>query len=234
MADSLDASVGVVVVEDSAYTRAVLRAALEPAEGINLLAESTTAQEGLEAIARHCPEIAILNIGLPDMDGIELTRQVKAALPETRVLILTGSDREETVLAAFGAGADAYCCKDVSADKLLDALQQMQEGNAWIDPAIAHIVLDGLRESGATEPDKIEIAAADAELAEMLETWPLTERELEVLEKIVDGRSNADIGEILGIGLGTVKTHVRNILNKLCANDRTQAAVRALRAGLVK
>ena len=233
MSDECLELIRVVVVEDSDPTRAVLRSLMGRAAGVELVAEATTGAEGLAAIVAQKPDIAVLNIGLPDTDGIELTRRVKDALPQTRVLILTGSDREDVVLAAIGAGADGYCRKDGLGERLLDALGQMQEGNSWIDPQIAHVVLDRLRADGLGEPDRVAIAA-DAELTDLLEVFPLTERELEVLEKIVEGLSNADICEVLGIGLGTVKTHVRNILHKLCASDRTQAAVLALRSGLVK
>ena len=232
--DGITAPIRVVVVEDSDAARAALRSLMERTEGVTLVAEATTGAEGLAEILDRKPDVAILNIGLPDTDGIELTRQVKAQSPETRVLILTGSDREDVVLAAIGAGADAYCRKDGLGESLVLALRQMQEGNSWIDPQIAHVVLERLRSEGMGEPDRVAIAAADSEYADILESFPLTERELEVLEKIVDGYSNAEIGEELEIGMGTVKTHVRNILHKLCASDRTQAAVRALRAGLVK
>jgi DNA-binding NarL/FixJ family response regulator len=223
----------VVLIEDSDLTRCTIRAALEQQDYICILAEATTAEAGLAAITDFSPDIAILNVGLPDLDGIELTRRIKEMAP-TRVLILSGRDREETVLAAFAAGADAYCLKEVSADNLLLALQKLQEGNSWIDPAIAHIVLQQIRTGNPAAPESVTIAAAKMEYAEILEISPLTERELEVLAKIVEGYSNAQIAADLQIGLGTVKTHVRNILDKLCASDRTQAAVRALRSGLVK
>ncbi|NER29302.1 MAG: response regulator transcription factor, partial [Symploca sp. SIO1C4] len=185
----------------------------------------------------------IVDIGLPDMDGIELTRQFKESSAtesgvQTKILVLTLQDNEEAVMAAFGAGADSYCMKNISFDSLLEALQVTSEGNAWIDPAIARIVLNQAKsaETGATAAavrETVTINAAEPEYSQLLEAYPLTERELEVLQLIVDGCSNAVIAEKLYITVGTVKTHVRNILNKLCADDRTQAAVRALRSGLV-
>ena len=189
--------------------------------------------------------MAIVDIGLPDIDGIELTRrfrQAQAAMEEetvTKVLILTLQDNEDVVLAAFAAGADSYCMKDVSLDQLVEALRVTQEGNSWIDPAIARVVLRQARDtqpedSAAVELKTVSISAAEPEYNQIIEAYPLTERELEVLQLIVDGCSNAAIAEKLYITVGTVKTHVRNILNKLCADDRTQVAVRALRAGLVQ
>jgi DNA-binding NarL/FixJ family response regulator len=190
------------------------------------------------------PDVAIVDIGLPDIDGIELTRRFRQAQAlmeddtDTRVLILTLQDNEDVVLAAFAAGADSYCMKDVSLDQLVDALRVTNEGNSWIDPAIARVVLRKNRLSqpsnGAVEDNHlVAITAAEPEYNQIIEAYPLTERELEVLQLIVDGCSNAVIAEKLFITVGTVKTHVRNILNKLCADDRTQAAVRALRSGLV-
>ena len=130
--------------------------------------------------------------------------------------------------------------KDVNVDRLLEALRVTNEGNSWIDPAIARVVLQQTRQPSSqtvssipSEIHTVAINAADDEYSQMIEAYPLTERELEVLELIVAGCSNAAIAEKLYITVGTVKTHVRNILNKLCADDRTQAAVRALRSGLV-
>ena len=222
-----------ILVEDHESVRALVRTVLHQLSGIELVAEFVTGTASLNHIEALQPDVAIVNIGLPDMDGIELTKQAKSHCPGLQVLILTGSDREESVLEAFSAGADGYCLKDVTAENLVVALEQLRAGHAWIDPAIAHVVLDKIR-SEADGPDTVSIAAADAELSEQLEDSPLTERELEVLEKIVDGYSNAAIAKEFQIGMGTVKTHVRNLLQKLKASDRTQAAVRALRTGLVK
>ena len=140
-------------------------------------------------------------------------------------------DKEEIVLAAFGAGADSYCMKDASSENLIEAIQMTADGFSWIDPAIAGIVLRQARHPDTT----VETTAPDAtNPSQFIENSPLTERELEVLQLIVNGYSNAKIAGELFITVGTVKTHVRNILNKLSADDRTQAAVRALRSGLVR
>lgn len=206
---------------------------------MQVVGEAATGQKGLEIIRERQPDVAIVDIGLPDMDGIELTRSLKALQAESeelqavKVLILTLQDSEESVLAAFAAGADSYCMKDISFDLLLEALRVTRDGSAWIDPAIARIVLSKAGSGADAVERTISIGAADPEYEQMVEAYPLTERELEVLQLIVEGASNAQIAERLYITVGTVKTHVRNILNKLCADDRTQAAVRALRSGLV-
>jgi DNA-binding NarL/FixJ family response regulator len=204
--------------------------------------EAANGTEGLKLLEASKPDIGIVDIGLPDMDGIELTRRFKEAQAAeeqapTKILVLTLQDNEESVMAAFAAGADSYCMKNISFDNLLEALQVTKEGNAWIDPAIAKIVLKQTRlaegSAEAVVTKTVTISAAEPEYSQLIEAYPLTERELEVLQLIVEGCSNATIAEKLYITVGTVKTHVRNILNKLCADDRTQAAVRALRSGLV-
>jgi two-component system, NarL family, response regulator LiaR len=224
----------IALIEDHDLTRVGMRTALQQKPGFRVVGEASNANDGLRLLNMSKPDVAIVDIGLPDMDGIELTRRFKATqadlaeTADTKILILTLQDLEETVMAAFAAGADSYCMKDVSLDQLLEALRVTREGNAWIDPAIAKIVL-----SQAKSPQSLLRAEALTADGKPLEAYALTERELEVLQLIVDGHSNASIADKLFITVGTVKTHVRNILNKLCADDRTQAAVRALRSGLV-
>jgi DNA-binding NarL/FixJ family response regulator len=233
----------VALIEDHDLTRVGIRTALQQRQEIEVVGEAANASEGIRLLETAHPDIAIIDIGLPDKDGIELTRQIKSAQNngeklQTKVLILTLRDNKEAVLAAFAAGADSYCMKDISFDNLLEALRQTYGGNAWVDPAIARIVLQQAQQTSesteaALDTKTVAINAADAEYDQMIAAYPLTERELEVLQLIVEGCSNAVIAEKLYITVGTVKTHVRNILNKLCADDRTQAAVRALRSGLV-
>jgi DNA-binding NarL/FixJ family response regulator len=233
----------VALIEDHDLTRVGIRTALQQRGEIEFVGEATNGTDGLNLLNTARPDIGIVDIGLPDMDGIELTRRFKEAQtaqesPQTKILVLTLQDSEESVMAAFAAGADSYCMKNISFDHLLEALKLTQEGNAWIDPAIARIVLQQVQPTKAeaeavAAQETVNINAAEPEYSQLIEAYPLTERELEVLQLIVDGCSNAAIAEKLYITVGTVKTHVRNILNKLCADDRTQAAVRALRSGLV-
>jgi DNA-binding NarL/FixJ family response regulator len=231
----------VALIEDHDLTRVGMRTALQQQVGVKVIGEAANGTEGLHLLQTSAPDVAIVDIGLPDIDGIELTREFREFQAEseeakkTKILILTLNDSEEAVLAAFAAGADSYCMKDVSLDRLLEAIQVTNDGHSWIDPAIARLVLKQARQpigEGKVKPT-VAIDAVAPEYSQILETYPLTERELEVLELIVAGCSNATIAEKLYITVGTVKTHVRNILNKLCADDRTQAAVRALRSGLV-
>lgn len=233
--------VRVIVIEDHDLTRMGLVAALQHREGIQVVGEATGGLQGLKLLEETKPDVAIIDIGLPTIDGIELVRRFQQNRGEdllaTKILMLTMHKTPELVLAAFTAGTDSYCMKDISVDKLVEAIYYTQEGNPWIDPVIANIVLQQVRQNvpvGAdAETKTVIIQGVDLECRQLLENAPLTARELEILALIVAGYSNAQIAERLYITIGTVKTHVRNILNKLSVDDRTQAAVLALRSGLV-
>jgi DNA-binding NarL/FixJ family response regulator len=204
-----------IIVEDHALTRAGLRTAL--AAEFDVVGEAADGITGWEVIAGARPDVAIIDIGLPGMDGIALTNRVRHELPSTRVVIVTMIDVEQEVLAALAAGADAYVLKTAEPERILEAARIASEGGAYFDPQIAHIVL--ARISGDAPPK-----AADS---------PLTPRETQILRLVADGVGNHDIAEQLAIGLGTVKGHIRDILDKLAASDRTQAAVVALRRGYI-
>ncbi len=234
----------VVLIEKHDLSRTGLVAALQMSEGIKVVGDAASGQEGLKIVQATQPDVVIVALNLPDMDGIELTQKLKELNGdrqdiETKVLVLTTKDNEDTVIAAFSAGADSYTLKDVSFSNLLQAIEVTNEGNNWIDPAIASLVIKQAQETSdsnsPTSQPLIKLNEMDCAPGGdgIIQIDPLTERELDVLQLIVSGCSNAQIADKLYITIGTVKTHVRSILNKLCANDRTQAAVRALRSGLV-
>lgn len=204
----------VCIIEDHALTRLALRTAL--ANDFEIAAEAADGIAGWEAVLRERPDVAVIDIGLPGMDGIALTHRIRHELPNTRVVIVTMLDAEQEVLAALAAGADAYVLKNAEPARIVDVVRIAAEGGAYFDPQIAHLVLSRL--SGG-EPAKV--------------ATPLTPRETEVLRLIADGAGNTEIAQKLSIGLGTVKGHVRDILEKLAAEDRTQAAVTALRRGYI-
>jgi len=206
----------VVIVEDHGLTRAGLRTALE--SSFTVTGEAADGISGWDVIERERPDVAVIDIGLPGIDGITLTQRVHAELPGTRVVIVTMIDLEEEVLAALAAGADAYCLKSSPPEIIVDAVRIAAEGGAYFDPQIAHVVLARFAPAAAA-------AASSA--------TPLTPRETEILRHIAEGHANAEIAEALHIGLGTVKGHIRDILEKLSAADRTQAAVLALRKGYI-
>jgi DNA-binding NarL/FixJ family response regulator len=232
----------VVLIEDHDVVRIGLKMTLQSDKEIQVVGEAANGLEGLKLLEMTQPDVAIIDIGLPGIDGIELTKrfrqfQAERATDKTQILMLTMQGNEESVLAAFSAGADSYCMKDMNMDHLAEAVKATYSKSSWIDPAIANIVLHQLRQSfpgkKAENRKTVEISALEPEYEEVLENHPLTAREREVLELIVFGCTNGEIAERLYITVGTVKTHVRNVLEKLCANDRTEAAVRALRAGLI-
>jgi DNA-binding NarL/FixJ family response regulator len=237
----------IVLIEDHDLSRIGLSTALKQNGNLEIVGEAANGQSGLKLITELKPDIALVDIGLPDIDGIELTKRLKQTEQQTdtsqvKVLILTMHKTEDSVLAAFAAGADSYALKDINLEELVQAIHLTNEGNAWIDPAIARIVLQKARQSSpvpespetkAENSTTIAIESISPDAQKIIESYPLTEREMDVLELIVAGCNNAQIAEKLYITVGTVKTHVRNILNKLSVDDRTQAAVRALRAGLV-
>jgi len=207
----------VVLVEDHALTRAGLRTALEAEGDLRVVAEADDGPSGLAAIVEHQPDVAVIDIGLPGLDGIELTRRARAASPRTRIAILTVQDLETEIHAALAAGADAYSLKTSTPDRIVAAIRTAADGGAYFDPRIADVVMSRI---GSGRP------------AEEVDS-PLTPRETEILRMIAEGRGNAEIATALFIGLGTVKGHIRDILEKLAAADRTQAAVKALRRGLI-
>jgi DNA-binding NarL/FixJ family response regulator len=207
--------ISVVLVEDHALTRTGLRTALEASGDVRVVAEASDGISAETVILREHPAVAIIDIGLPGRDGVALTRAIKIAAPQTHVVILTMHELDDEVLAALSAGADAYCVKSSDTSTVIDAVRIVAGGGAYFDPRIAHVVL---RRLGAPSPQP----SADS---------PLTPRELDVLRLVADGIGNVEIGERLHIGLGTVKGHIRDILEKLSAADRTQAAVNALRRG---
>ena len=232
----------VVLIEDHDVVRIGLRVTLESQAGIQVVGEAASGNQGLKLMESTQPDVAVVDIGLPGMDGIEVTRRFRQFQADneavmTKVLILTMQSSEEAVLAAFAAQADSYCLKDTGMERMIEAIKMTHKGERWIDPAIASIVLRQMQQAIPIPIDgndrKVEIRAIDPEYENILLADPLTIREQEVLELMANGCSNPMIADRLFITVGTVKTHVRNILSKLCANDRTDAAVRALRSGII-
>jgi DNA-binding NarL/FixJ family response regulator len=198
----------VLIVDDHALVRAGLRTELRNA-GFEIAGEAGDGPEALTLVENTNPDVAVVDIALPGFDGIELTKRIKAKHPQTRVVILTMHEIEHDVAAAIAAGADAYCVKNSSTETIVAAVRAAAEGAAYFDPQIAHVVLRSVTDT------------------------PLTEREVQILRLIADGTNNLDIADRLNLGLGTVKGHVRDILDKLQAADRTQAAVIGLKRGLI-
>ena len=215
----------VVIVEDYKLTRVGLRYALNQIENINVVAEAENAQDGLEIIKREMPDVVLMDLGLPNMNGLEATIKVKEISPKTQVVILTSHDREEEVLASLGSGASAYCLKDIDPKSLSDVIKSAARGACWIDPAVANLALKLF-----PRPENVELLSKGSNTDAKAH---LTEREQEVLKLLVQGRSNTEIAKELIVSVHTAKAHVCSILQKLCVDDRVQAAVKAIKEGLV-
>lgn len=209
-------AIRVAIVEDHALVRAGLRTSLETA-GMQVVAEAADGIEGLTAVIEAHPDVAVVDLGLPGRDGIALTREIKALANGPRVVILTMHELDDEVLAAVTAGAAAYCVKASDSSVVIDAIRTVAAGGAYFDPRIAHVVLRRLTGAGLAP-----------------ERSPLTPRETDVLRLVAEGVGNVEIAERLNIGLGTVKSHIADILEKLAASDRAQAAVTAYRRGLIQ
>lgn len=222
-------NIRVLLVEDHTMTRMGLQLVLEKCDGIELIGEAEDGEQGINKAVELNPDVILMDIGLPVVDGIEATQAIKDKHLDCKVLVFTSRDSEEDVFAALGAGADAYCMKGASPEQLTSAIKAVNEGAAWLDPAIAKTVLGAInnrkKEKEQTKDLEIKTKSDFADL--------LTNRELEVLKLIVEGLSNPQIAERLYITRATAKAHVHSILQKLCVDDRTQAAVTAMREGLV-
>lgn len=211
-------TVRVLIVEDDPMMQLGLEQSLANAPGITVVGRADDGYLGVEAALKLQPDVVVMDIGLPRLDGIAATQQIKDAAPHIRVVMLTSHTSENEVIAALSSGADAYCVKGTTVDRLLTAIDAAQEGASYLDPLVARSVMDHLKPNIPVEAEVI---------------GQLSQRELEVLKLMVEGRSNPEIAAVLYLSPNTVKTHVRGIMNKLAVDDRVQAAVVALRAGLV-
>ncbi len=208
----------ILIVEDDPIMQLGLAQSLEEQPYFDVVGQADDGYLGVQAALNLKPDLIVMDIGLPRMDGIAATQQIKQSLPDVRVVMLTSHTTETEIFAALSSGADAYCIKGSSVDQLLTAISAAQEGAAYLDPQIAHRVLEHLKPPANTSNSVL---------------GQLSQRELEVLKLMVEGRSNPEIASALYLSPNTVKTHVRGIMNKLAVDDRVQAAVVALRAGLV-
>ncbi|MBX9693610.1 MAG: response regulator transcription factor [Cyanobacteria bacterium] len=229
----------VLLVEDHALTRMGLKTALRRTDDIDVVGEAANGEEAVERAITLKPNVILMDVGMPIMDGIQAAKRIVESNPDIRVIMLTQHDNDRDILASLAAGASGYCLKDVEPDRLYTAIRSVNSGDAWLDASIAGRVLrhyssktestySASQDVPSQPPAKQPSPSLDRPMVEQLSA-----RELEVLQLIVDGLSNQQIADKLIISLATAKTHVRNILNKLAVDDRTQAAVHAMRRGLV-
>lgn len=208
----------VLIVEDHPLFRKGLRALLRSMDDVEIVGEATSGREAQELAARQGPDVVLMDLQMPDGDGLSATRAIVAERPQTHILVVTLFDDDESVFAALQAGARGYVLKDAGEEEMMQAIRAVGRGEAIFSPAIASRLIDYF--AGAKE-------------ALPAEAFPeLTEREREVLDLIARGETNADIAERLSISVKTVQNHVSNIYAKLQVADRAQAAIRAREAGL--
>jgi DNA-binding NarL/FixJ family response regulator len=223
----------ILLVDDQTLIRQGIRMLLMTEPGMEVVGESSNGKEALAAVEKLRPEVVLMDIRMPEMDGVTATREITTRFPEVGVIILTTFDDEAYIFEGLRAGARGYLLKDISSEEMAEAVRAVAKGGALIQPSITRKVLSEFTRlshtpspPGSTNPESK--PAADKDLEE-----PLTEREKEVLRCIADGLSNREIAERLVITEGTVKNHVSNLIAKLNVRDRTQALLKAQDLGLI-
>jgi DNA-binding NarL/FixJ family response regulator len=217
--------ISIVIVEDFKLTRVGLRCALNSNPDLNVVAECEDAIEGLKQIKLQNPKVVLMDLGLPMMNGIEAMVKIREFSNDIKIIALTSHDREEEVVAALSSGANAYCLKDIDPNKLADVIRDVASGVCWIDSVVANLALKSI--------PKVENVGILGGSVSQQAKIPLTEREFEVLKHLVAGKSNTEIAKELIVSVHTAKAHVCSILQKMCVNDRVQAAVKAVKEGMV-
>jgi DNA-binding NarL/FixJ family response regulator len=206
---SAQSPIRVLVVDDHFVVRMGLTTLINTQADMTVVGEAANGKQGVELFRLHKPDVALMDLRMPEMGGVDAINAIREVYPECRIIVLTTFDGDEDIFRAFQAGARAYLLKDMHHDELLSAIRAVHQGQRFIPPAIA------------------------TRLAERMPRSELTARELEVLKLIVKGMSNKEIAAALFITEGTVKIHVNNVLGKMGVSDRTKAATTALQRGIV-
>ena len=211
--------ISVIIVDDHAVVRKGIRAYLESTSEFRVLAETGSGREAIQLVTEFVPDVVLMDLIMPDMDGIKTTREIKKISPRTQIVVLTSFHEDVHIFPALKAGANSYILKDVTMDELADALQRAARREVTFHSLVAERILRSIRGEDA---------------ADGLLFAELTERELEVLKLIANAQTNSQIAQQLSIAESTVKGYVSNILSKLHLGDRTQVAVYAWQRGLVQ
>jgi DNA-binding NarL/FixJ family response regulator len=213
----------VVIADDQPMVRAGLRSLLEGEDDVAVVGEAVDGEQALRAVRQYAPDVVLMDIRMPVLDGLEATRRLVAGDAATRVLVLTTFDLDEYVFDALRAGASGFLLKDATAEELVAAVRTLAAGDAILAPAVTRRVIEAF---GAAVP------ARDAAGIDRLAA--LSTREEEVLRLLARGLSNAEIARELFVSDATAKTHVSNVLSKLCLRDRVQAVIFAYESGLLR
>jgi len=215
----------VLLVDDQALFREGLRTLLDLQADIEVVGEAKDGREAIEAVARVAPDAVLMDMQMPVLDGVAATRDIRAKHPNTQVIVLTTFDDDEYVFEGLRAGAVGYLLKDVTSDRLAEAIRSAARGESFLEPSVAAKVV--------AEFTRLADAPLLRERANHTLVEPLSNREFEILHLVATGASNKEIAATLVIAEGTVKNHVTNILGKLGVRDRAQAALKGKELGLV-
>lgn len=217
--------INILLVEDHKLMRVGLKSLFDEIEELEVVSEAQTGKEAVEKYKIVHPDIILMDIGLPDISGIEATKKILELNSRAKVIMLTSHISEQEVIDSLHAGACAYVMKDINIEVLRMIIKTVKEGAMWLDPQAVPILRE--KNCGVVPPRQMSRAMFKEQHAN------LTQREYEVLKLVVDGKSNNEIAQELTISEHTAKAHVCNIIQKLVVDDRTQAAVKALKEGLV-
>lgn len=224
-------SIRIVIIDDHQLFREGVKRILEFEESFEVVAEGNDGNEALELVEKYRPDVVLMDINMPNVNGIEATQQLIESFPESKVIILSIHDDENYVTHALKTGASGYMLKEMDADALIEAIKVVADGGSYLHPKVTHNLVKEYRRLAAEE------GSGNQFLRQMEVRRPLhllTRRECEVLQLLADGKSNRAIGDALFISEKTVKNHVSNILQKMNVNDRTQAVVVAIKKGWVE
>ena len=217
-------TIKILLVEDHIMARMGTALFIKNNPDFDLIGQAEDGLMAVDLAKRLKPDVILMDIGLPKIDGIEATRKIKENGSDSAILMLTSREAEEDVFAALNAGADGYIMKGSNLESLTNAIKSVNQKAGWLDPIIARIVLGSMQNSVLPVPKK--------EKGEN-NVYGLTKKELEVLSLISDGLSNQEISQKLVVSISTTKAHVHSILQKLYLTDRTKAAIKALKEGLI-
>ena len=210
----------ILIVDDHALTRFALKTSLRDADFIDNVFEAACAQEAYEQLALNNIDLVIMDLGLPGINGVQATQEIKKMHKKIKVIILTSHSEEEEVIKCLEAGICAYCSKDIKPDKLIELIKDILNGNLWFDSIVSQYVLNQKRQN-----DNVRCKTDD--------DYNLTLKEKKVLSLLADGNSNQQIAKKLNISVNTAKVHVCNILQKLSVDDRTQAAIKDIKENIL-
>lgn len=211
----------ILIVEDHELTRFGLKTTFEGVDYIGEIFEADSAEAAIDIFNKNNIDIIIMDLGLPKMNGIDATKQIRSSNKDVKIIMLTSHNDEKEVLNSLKAGANAYCSKEINPQRLVQVVQSVADGAAWFDPSVAHIVL------------KASASTPNFDTGDNRKNYDLTTREAQILKLMTEGYSNMEIAQMLVISINTTKAHVANILQKLEVEDRLQAALKALKNKIV-